>query len=208
MLYKKNIKPLLVLGVILISHITFAHQPDVSNIIISKTENGQIILQINSSLTAFQEEVIYKNGKGAYKTPEEFEALAIAHFNTSFSFIVNENDTLQFKNTKLFLGHETKLVTEIIGLPKTVNIIQLKNELFKDIHNNQSTVIFLLEGFPKEKHVLKQDNNHQIHLVLNDETWENTATLNAGFNPVYIIIILGIAILFFIIKKKRKTIKS
>lgn len=204
MLYKKIIKPLLLLGVILISHITFAHQPDVSNIIISKTQNGQVILQVNCSLTAFQEEVIYINGKDAYKTPEEFEALVIAHFNTSFSFIVNKKDTLQFKNTKIFLGHETKLVTEIVELPETVNMIELKNELFKDIHNNQSTVIFLLEGFPKEKHVLKQDNDHQIHLILDDEAWEDAVTLNAGFNPVYIIIILGIAILFFIIKRKLK----
>ncbi|WP_158973636.1 hypothetical protein [Cellulophaga sp. L1A9] len=189
------------------SNVVFAHQPDLSNIIISKTANGQIILQINSSLTAFQQEVNYLNGEGAYKSPKEFRDLVLKHFKTSFYFIVNKKDTLQFKNPKVFLGHETKLVAEIIGLPDSIQTIHLKNELFKDIHNNQSVVIFLLDAFPKEKYFLDLKNNHEIHIELQNELWKKVDLKQTTFKSNYIMytaLLLIICLLLFFIVKKRK----
>ena len=110
-----------------------------------------------------------------------------------------------FKNTKLFLGHETKLVTEIIGLPETVNMIELKNELFKDIHNNQSTVIFLLEGFPKEKHTLNHSNNHELNISLKNERWESVEIGETNPNLSYLLypsILIILVLIFFFIRKK------
>lgn len=183
---------------------TFAHSPDFSNIIISKTENGQIVLQINSSLTAFQQEINYVNGKGAYKSPKEFQELVLQLFKSRFSLIVNNNDTLKFKNSKVFLGHETKIVTEIIGIPKDVKSIHLKNIIFKDLHNSQSVVIFLLDGFPKEKFTLQRDNKHELNIILEDEKWvvpigKSDQTL-LKYLPYLITLIIGGLLL--LIKKK------
>lgn len=159
--------------IMLMSNVSFAHQPDLSSIIISKTENGKFVLQINSSLTAFQQEVNYINGVGAYKTPEEFRNLVLKHFNTTFSIILNEKDTLTFVNPTVILGHETKIVAEISGMPKNINAIYLKNELFKDIHNNQSVVMFSLEGFPtKINYELNNDNKHELNIILKDGNWQ------------------------------------
>lgn len=207
MLYKKYIIKLLSLSILmLVSCNLSAHQPDLSNIIISETGNGQVILQINSSLTAFQQEVNFINGPGAYKSPEEFQELVIKHFNTSFSMVVNGENTLQLKNPQVFLGHETKLVAEIIGLPETINAIQLKNELFKDIYHNQSIVIFLLDGFPKTKYTLEPDNNHEINIALENDTWKTIKVENAGFNFKYTsyfaIILLAGLVLYFVRRKK------
>ena len=51
---------------VLLSEIAFAHQSDLSSIVISKTENGKVVLQIISSLTAFQGEINYHNPKNSY----------------------------------------------------------------------------------------------------------------------------------------------
>jgi hypothetical protein len=191
------------------SNTLFAHQPDLSNIVISKTDNGQVILQVNSSLTAFQQEVNFVNGEGFYKSPEEFRNLVIKHFNSLFSMIINKKDTLQFKNPKVFLGHETKLVVEIIGLPETINSIQLKNTLFKDIYHSQSIVIFLLEQFPTQKFSLDVDNKYQINLALKKGNWENILEekMTSNFKYVGYFTILLVILAVFLVLKRKKTVK-
>jgi len=208
--YKKMIKNFSVLMIfLLMSNTLFAHQPDLSNIVISKTDNGQVILQINSSLTAFQQEVNFVNGEGFYKSPEEFRNLVIKHFNSRFSMIINKKDTIQFKNPKVFLGHETKLVVEIIGLPETINSIQLKNTLFKDIYHSQSIVIFLLEQFPTQKFSLDVDNKYQINVVLKDGNWENILEekMTSNFKYVGYFAILLVILAVFLVLKRKKTVK-
>ena len=196
--------------IMLMSNVSFAHQPDLSSIIISKTENGKFVLQINSSLTAFQQEVNYINGVGAYKTPEEFRNLVIKHFNTTFSIILNGKDTLTFVNPTVILGHETKIVAEIIGLPKNINAIYLKNELFKDIHNNQSVVMFSLEGFPtKINYELNNDNKHELNIILKDGNWQKVEKFDYAVYLKYALYTLAFFLvsflIYFIIKKVKKT---
>ncbi|QXP68030.1 hypothetical protein [Polaribacter sp. AHE13PA] len=194
---------------LLMSNTLFAHQPDLSNIVISKTDNGQVILQVNSSLTAFQQEVNFVNGEGFYKSPEEFRNLVIKHFNSRFSMIINKKDTIQFKNPKVFLGHETKLVVEIIGLPETINSIQLKNTLFKDIYHSQSIVIFLLEQFPTQKFSLDVDNKYQINLAFKKGNWENILEekMTSNFKYVGYFTILLVILAVFLVLKRKKTVK-
>ena len=208
--YKKMIKNFSVLMIfLLMSNTLFAHQPDLSNIVISKTEKGQVILQVNSSLTAFQQEVNFVNGEGFYKSPEEFRNLVIKHFNSRFSMIINKKDTIQFKNPKVFLGHETKLVVEIIGLPETINSIQLKNTLFKDIYHSQSIVIFLLEQFPTQKFSLDVDNKYQINLALKKGNWENILEekMTSNFKYVGYFTILLVILAVFLVLKRKITVK-
>ncbi|SDR92644.1 hypothetical protein SAMN05216503_1414 [Polaribacter sp. KT25b] len=192
---------------LLMSNTLFAHQPDASNIIISKTDNGQVILQITSSLTAFQQEVNFINGEGYYKTPEEFRNLVIKHFKNRFSLIINKNDTIKFKNPKVFLGHETKLVAEIIGLPEAIKNIQIKNTIFKDIYLSQSMVIFLLSQFPTSKYSLNVDNKYQINLSLKDGNWEKViAKKTSSYLKYagYFASLLVLLAMFFVFRKKNK----
>ncbi len=172
MLCKKLLLPLFLTAFLLVSNVLFAHNPDFSSIIISKTENGQIVMQLNSSLTAFQQEVNYVNEKGAYASPEEFQDLVLQLFESRFAIVLNDNIALEFKNSQVFLGHETKIVSELVGLPEEINHIYLKNELFKDLYNSQSVVVFLLDGFPKEKFTLQRDNQHELNLTLKEGKWE------------------------------------
>ncbi|WP_282075163.1 hypothetical protein [Maribacter aquivivus] len=206
MLCKNTALKIIFFSLLWLNTTAFAHSPDFSSIIISKTENGQIVLQLNSSLTAFQQEVNYANEEGAYKSPEEFQNLVLDLFNSRFSFIINEKDTLHFKNSKVFLGHETKIVTEIVDLPEEVKVIQLKNEMFKDIHGNQSVAIFLLDGFPKEKFTLHRDNQHEINIILEDDKWvvPTAKSDQAPLKYLPYLITLTIGGLLLLISRKRK----
>jgi hypothetical protein len=50
--------------------------PDLSSLMIYE-ENGKTFLVIKSSIAAFEGEVVYLYGKESYKTPQEFNELAI-----------------------------------------------------------------------------------------------------------------------------------
>ncbi len=154
----------------------FAHQPDLSTVMIYQDEKGKCFLQIYSSLTAFEGEVDYKYSKNAYKTPEEFRALVIAHFKKSILFICNTKDTIKFGKLRVLLGHETKLVAEVFGFPKNITSMYFRNILFMDIPHNKSSLIILKKGLPNQLFVLNNENKQEINLVLNNGKWESTAT--------------------------------
>lgn len=151
----------------------FAHQSDLSTVMIYQDEKGKCFLQIYSSLIAFEGEVDYIYGKNAFKTPEEFRALVIDHFKKNVLFICNEKDTIKFGKPQVLLGHETKLVVEVFGFPKKITSMYFKNTMFMDIPRNQSSLIVLKKGLPNELFVLNNENKQQIHLVLENGKWES-----------------------------------
>lgn len=151
----------------------YAHQPDLSYSLLSKAENGKYVLQISSSLSAFEEEIIYNYSKDAYKTPKEFKELVKKYFDKNVFLIVNEKDTLKFSNPLVLLGHETKFVVEVENIPDNIKSVYYKNNMFKDMHNNQMSVIMLVDGFPNKEYVLKNGNNQTILLEFENNQWKN-----------------------------------
>lgn len=198
-------KKLVFIVLMLMGNLLFAHQFDLSTIVISKTKKGQIVLQINSALTAFEGEIDYRNSKNAYNSPDEFKDLVVNHFRNTFSFIVNGKTKLSFKNPIVILGHETKLVAEIIGVPEKINSIYIKSDLFKDVHGNQSLIIFAVEGFPTSKIVLNNDNNHEVNLSFKNGKWKDLTEEKGGSNLKYFVLFfISIFTGIFIYIKKHK----
>lgn len=174
MVYMSNnkiVKQCLFFVALFVSFASYAHQPDVSTAVLSKTDDGKYILQITSSLSAFEGEIDYLYSKGAYKTPEDFIKLVVDHFNKNVFFIVNEKDTLKFGKPLVLLGHESKLVVEILNFPKNTNSFYFRNTMFKDMPHNQMAVIMLIEGFPKEQYILTNENEQTIQLELKEGAW-------------------------------------
>ena len=122
---------------------SFAHQPDLSTMMLYQDEHGRSFLQIYGALTAFEGEIDYIYSEKSYKTPEQFKQLVLKHFKKNVFFIVNSNDTLRLERPQVILGHEIKVVCEVFGFPKNINEVLIKNTLFMDIPNNKSTVIVL-----------------------------------------------------------------
>jgi hypothetical protein len=161
-------------------------------------------LQIYGALTAFEGEIDYLYSEKSYKTPEQFKQLVINHFKKNVYIILNSKDTLRFDQPQVILGHETKVVCEVFGFPKNINELLIKNTLFMDIPNNQSTVIVLQKGLPNEQFTLNNNNKQQIHLKLIDGNWQQVNSKKMYFSCWLVIIVLSLVFLgSFIVYKKR-----
>lgn len=191
---KKNNKQWsFILALILTSFASHAHQPDLSTAVLSKTDTGKYILQITSSLSAFEGEIDYLYSKDAYKTPEAFKKLVVDHFNKNVFFIVNGKDTLKFSEPLVLLGHESKLIVEVLNVPKNINTLYFTNTMFKDMPHNQMAVIMLVDGFPKAQYVLENTNEQTVQLELKEGTWfpvENTEIAIKKFGYIFVFLVL------------------
>lgn len=173
---------------IITSFSSHAHQPDLSTAVLSKTDTGKYILQITTSLPAFEGEIDYLYSKNRYKTPEDFKKLVVDHFNKNVFFIVNEKDTLKFGQPLIILGHESKLIVEVLNIPKDINAFYFKNTMFKDMPHNEMVMIMLVDGFPKAQYVLENTNEQTIQLQLEKGTWitvEKTELVIEKYNLIF-----------------------
>lgn len=194
----------------LMSGQSHAHQPALSTMILSKTVDGKYVLQINSSLTAFEGEIDYLYSKNSYKTPEAFNKLVINHFEKNVSFSINGDNTVKFVDPIVILGHETKLVVEVVGIPNDIKTIYLKNEMFKDIPRNQSILIMLDKGFPNQQYVLNNENNQEVQLELVNGEWKNNKPYTFIFKRIqsmYVLMVFLciIAVVLLAVKRGKLT---
>lgn len=151
----------------LCSLIAEAHQADISSTMLVEQDNGDWILQIRSALTAFEYEIHAQYGETSYSTPEEFKTLVIQHNLENIEINFDKNDTVELRNGKVKLGHETIVIFEVLGLPNSFKELQVKNSSFKNIHRNQSALVVLKHGVIKEQYTLNNDNNHAVTLLQN-----------------------------------------
>jgi hypothetical protein len=147
----------------------FAHQPDISTTMLSQRDDGKWMLQITSSLTAFQAEVKARFSENAYASVEDFERLVLQHIRENVFFCINQRDTLLLGNAFVKVGHETSVVFEVAGMPENIASVQAQNTSFKDIHSNQSALIILKKGFQTKHFVLNNDNAHRANLIFDGQ---------------------------------------
>jgi hypothetical protein len=203
--YFKTKNSLILIGLFFFRFLpSFAHQSDRSTMMLYQDEMGRSFLQIYGALTAFEGEIDYLYSEKSYKTPEQFKQLVLKHFNKNIFIILNSNDTLRFEKPQVILGHETKVVCEVFGFPKKINELLIKNTMFIDIPNNQSTIIVLQKGLPHEQYTLNKDNQQQIQLELIDGNWHQVNSKKMNFNYWLVMIVISLVFLgSFIVFKKR-----
>ena len=179
---KLRLLPLLLFYV----NIAFAHQPDLSNLMIYE-QNGKKVLVLKSSLTAFEGEVDFHFKKGAFKSPEEFTELAIKHF-TANCFVIVNGDSIELINPRVILGHETTIFALLEKMPNEIESIFLKNTFFKDIHNNQCEFIMMLKGKPQYQYILNTDNKQEIALAFENNKWMVVENKDSRLKVMYVFI--------------------
>ena len=206
------IRNILVLCLLASSWMAQAHQADLSTTMLVEQNEDQWVFQIRASLTAFQYEVRTHFAETPYKTPEEFKDFVIEHVKNNVTIYFNETDFVTLRNPYVKLGHETNVVFEVVGVPKNIESVFVKNSSFKDIHHNQSALVLLKKGFEQEQFVLNDANEHTMQLVTNNNKFENSETITntAQLVPFSLYTILGIVILsiagivYFGIKAKKQ----
>ena len=193
------IRNILVLCLLASSWMAQAHQADLSTTMLVEQNEDQWVFQIRASLTAFQYEVRTHFAETPYKTPEEFKDFVIEHVKNNVTIYFNETDSVTLRNPYVKLGHETNVVFEVVGVPKNIESIFVKNSSFNDIHRNKSALVLLKKGFEKEQFVLNNDNEHSAELIVNEKSFELKDNQNisvASFSNSYmklglIILLLG-----------------
>lgn len=149
----------------LMSLMAAAHQPTTSTTMFSKTENGTWVLQVNSSLTAFESEIHYHYGKDSYKTAQEFEELVIKYLKKHIEVLANNKIVINLNQAYVKLGHETNVVFEIDTIPTPLTLMMVTNNSFKDINRSKSAFIILMDGYEKDHFVLEKDNNFTASII-------------------------------------------
>lgn len=181
----------------------FAHSPDLSSMMIYE-QNGKTFIVIKSSLTAFEEVVVYHYGKDSYKTPQEFNKLAIKHFIKS-CFVVINNDDITFTNLQIQLGHETTLFAELENVPKNITTYYVKNIMFEDMPNNQCELILSHKDLPQKQVILNNENTHEVQFRIENNKWEIEEISIMGKNMFIVIGSILFVIFIAIVFTKKKT---
>lgn len=204
-------KKIIILTLFLFTSVAMkAHQPNVSTTMLVEKENNVWVLQISASLTAFQQEINTHFSETPYETPEEFQKMVIEHIKNNLEIKFNQNHEITLGKGYVKLGHETKVVFEVFGVPSEIQSVFVKNSGFKDIHKNQSALVLLKEGFNKEHFVLNDKNNHTLNLIVDENKFIIKTKNQASFFSLNILyILLGLIIFGFLIKiLKMKSIKN
>lgn len=165
-------KYFLFLSALFCSFTNTVHQPELSSTMLVEREDGNWVLQVRAALTAFEYEVHTRYGKDSYKTPEEFNALVIRHLSENISIKFNKKEAVVLQNSTVKLGHETNVVFEMQGVPHKIKRILVANASFKDIHENQSALIVVKNGFKKQQFKLDNENAHTAHLKASKNQFE------------------------------------
>lgn len=199
---KKLIRNLSVIILLFCFRAAMAHQPDLSSMMIYE-QNGKTILLIKSSLTAFEQEIVYLYGKDSYKTPQEFQQLLIKHLQEKCVVKMN-NESLKLVNPQVLLGHETTVFAELSHRPKTISAIYISNELFKDMPNNVCEVILTFKDLPQKQFVLGKDTKHEANLKIENGMWiveENKDSFSEKFSYILMGLLALIGLIILILKK-------
>ncbi|SHJ03257.1 hypothetical protein SAMN04488096_10749 [Mesonia phycicola] len=194
---------------ILICFTGFTHQPDIATTVLVEQENNTWILQIDASLTAFQQEVKTHFADTPYKTPEEFREMTLQHIRNNFEIIFNGSECPTLTNGFVQLGHESKVVFNVIGVPSKINSVEIVNTIFKDIYRSQNALIILKKDFNKKKFILNKANNYHLTLKTNKNDFIEIIEQRASLiSTKTFFIILGVFLLGIIIKYNYKTLKK
>ena len=196
-------KKYLLLLIVLFSSLSFAHNPNTSTTMLVEKENNTWVLQISASLTAFQQEIKTHFAETPYKTPEEFQQMVIEHIKNNLNIVFNDSQTITLSKGIVKLGHETKVVFEISGVPLDIKSVFITNSTFKDIYKNQSGLLVLKAGFKKEHFILNNKNSHTLKLIAGDDKFVVEEKKESSFSTTIVYISLALVLVYLIIKRKK-----
>lgn len=192
--------------------LAFGHQPDISSTMLVEGDNDDWLVQVRSSLTAFEIEIEAAYGPDSYTSPDEFKQLVLQHLKDKLSIRFNEGKALLLADGLVNLGHETSIVFKLQGEVDTIREIDVKNAGFEHIKNSQSALLILKKGMEKKQFVLDRNNDYQLHLWLTANGIEQSPSTitNKPSNARYwlllglIVLIMGIAGYYLIGYKKNQ----
>ncbi len=162
-------KKYILLFVIALTTLTsFAHSTETSSIVLAEKENNVWVLQLSASLTAFQQEINTHFSETPYETPEQFQEMVLQHIKKNLLMHFNGDIQIVLKKGVVHLGHETKVIFEVTGIPEDLRTVEVTNTTFSDIHKSKSLMVLLKEGIKNNKFILDESNSYSTSLTIAD----------------------------------------
>lgn len=182
-----------------------AHNPDLSSTILIEKEENEWMLQVRAALTALEYEIENHYGKAAYATPEEFQTLVVEYVQKNILLQFNKGHQVVLQNGTVKLGHETTITFAVIGVPKTIQSLIVKNGSFGNISHNQSALIILKKGFSKSQFILTNNNGHTVSLSVNNAKFEIATQIQKKqyYFPIFVCILL-VTLIGYLVYKNRQ----
>lgn len=135
--------------------------------------------------------------------------MVLEHIKNNLEIRFNDGKAISLRQGMVKLGHETKVVFEVVGIPSEIRSVYIKNTAFKDISRNQNAFLLFKDGFAKDQFVLNQANAHTLQLNVSGNTFVETGKSRAGFFSPYLglasIGLLGIGYVFLYFLGNKKT---
>lgn len=171
----------------------FAHGTETSSIVLAEKENNVWVLQISASLTAFQQEINTHFSETPYETPEQFQEMVLQHIKNNLYFHFNGEDYIILSQGVVKLGHETKVLFELTGIPADLKTIKVTNTSFSDIYKSKSLLVILKEGINKNKFILEDSTNFSASLTVVDNALVEIQPSKAAlFSWPLVVVFLGL----------------
>ncbi|MEO0473471.1 MAG: DUF6702 family protein [Bacteroidota bacterium] len=186
-------KRIIILCLLLGYGITQAHQTELSSTILSEQGENKWVLQIRASLTAFEYEIEHHFGANAYSTPEEFKMLVSKYVQEHTSILFNGTEYGELKEVAVRLGHETRVVFQVLAKPATIHTLEVKNNSFQDVARNQNALLVVRKGFSKQQFSLNEENDHRISLKVGQSCFEQLGRDES--QPFRLILLVGLIVI-------------
>lgn len=161
-------KRLILLLLSLVSINVYAHQANLSGFTLSHTGEGQYTAELGGALVGVEAEINRHYGKTSYADAEAFKALVSQHFEKTVSLTINET-AVKFQHITVILGHETKVIADVIDMPQTIQSIGLTSTFFQEIPRSKMLVRFSGEDLPSKGYVLNRKNHYTLNISLDDK---------------------------------------
>ncbi|GAK75913.1 hypothetical protein JCM19296_1510 [Nonlabens ulvanivorans] len=169
MLYKKTVKFLLLFLFVIGPGFVEAHNPSQSGTLLYQINDTDWAVQVSSSLSAFEGEVAFRFGKDSFASPEEFKEQVIQLLSENINISFNGGKNLKLVSPLVILGHETKVVFQILNVPNSINSLTVKNSSFKNVSRNKSLLVVAEKNGAKNKFTLESSNDHTVNLISSDQ---------------------------------------
>ncbi|MBN8823043.1 MULTISPECIES: LPXTG cell wall anchor domain-containing protein [unclassified Spirosoma] len=148
----------------------YAHNPQISTIVLAQNRAGQWNVLIGSSLSAFQYAL---QTKGLLKESDTLQAAAfqkmiLEHLRENIQIRANGHGPIELKRGMVILNHQTDVRFDLSGMPQQLQTITIRQGSFASLRNHYCILKIFPDGGSVRSFILQESNDFMISLKLNN----------------------------------------
>lgn len=193
----------------LYSIVLFAHNAQISTMVLVQSNDNKWHLILSTSLTAFQYELKNSNPKLNLENinAEQFQEIILKHLREKIQVEAN-NKNIPLKNARVILGHQTDINFELSNMPQNIEKLNIQNLGFSTLRDHYCVLKILRKNGMENNIMLQKDNKFMVSLEAKNDSLVEVVSHNESNSLIYFLVILVIPFLLIRIFKVRKNQKK